>query len=458
MPIETPDDAKRPGRIIMPGAEGAPTPGSRIVLPPGARLDEPDELPEFPRLRPLLLAVARDGEREVIVVNDPLGVMPAPAALAFESLGLLQLLDGRVSINDLTAAVMRESKDLRVGSMVKDFIAQLDRLLMLDTPRFEAAYRTVRDDYHALEVRQAMFEGVSYPADAAECARVIDADFAAAEASRAASGAPAPAADALPRAVLAPHLDPRRAGTTIARALIEIGRAPRGPLRVVVFGTGHQLFGDAYALTRKRYETPLGMVECDTAFVDALAARLGDTAYHGELAHRDEHSIEFAAVYLRRHLADRPFSMVPIVCGGFHDLIEDGRTPREDAAFEAFVRAVRETSAEQGGDTVYLAAVDFSHVGPRFGDAAVDERVKAEVEEVDRAALAAAAAGDADAWFTAIAEQQDVTRICGLAPTYALLRCAEPGAGRVLHYEQAAEPDSTVVSVAAMVWPGARHG
>ncbi len=99
--------------------------------------------------------------------------------------------------------------------------------------------------------------------------------------------------------------------------------------------------------------------------------------------------------------------------------------------------------------------MDLSHVGPRFGDATVDERARGEVEEVDRPALAAAVKGDADGWFTAIAEQQDVTRICGFAPTYALLRCAEPGPGRLLGYEQSPEPDSTVVSIAAAVWPGA---
>jgi len=221
---------------------------------------------------------------------------------------------------------------------------------------------------------------------------------------------------------------------------------------VVVLGTGHQLFGDAVALTRKHYETPLGRVTCDTAFVDALAARLGDAAYHGELAHRDEHSIEFTALYLRHRLGDRPFSIVPVVCGGFHALVDDGRTPREDAAFEAFVRALRETLAARGGDTLVVAAVDLSHVGPRFGDSAVDEHARHEVEEVDRAALAAALRGDADGWFGAIAEQQDVTRICGFAPTYALLRVAEPGAGRLLAYQQSAEPDSTVVSVAAIAW------
>jgi hypothetical protein len=47
----------------------------------------------------------------------------------------------------------------------------------------------------------------------------------------------------------------------------------------------------------------------------------------------------------------------------------------------------------------------------------------------------------------------DATRICGFAPTYCMLRAATPGAGRPLVYAESPEPDGTVVTVAAMVWP-----
>jgi AmmeMemoRadiSam system protein B len=102
---------------------------------------------------------------------------------------------------------------------------------------------------------------------------------------------------------------------------------------------------------------------------------------------------------------------------------------------------------------VYLAGVDLSHVGARFGDPPVDERTQRETEEWDRAALEAARRGDADGWFAAIAEHDDQTRICGLAPTYAMLRCVEAGEGRLLRYQQSDEPGGSFVSVAAMVWP-----
>jgi len=122
----TPDDPPAKSRLIIPGAEPESTGRPRIILPPGAVRESADELPEYPRLRRLAILPVRDGEREMLVVQDPMGVMPGQPVLGMEALAILQLLDGTVSLTDISAAVMRESKDLRVGNMVRDFIAQLD--------------------------------------------------------------------------------------------------------------------------------------------------------------------------------------------------------------------------------------------------------------------------------------------------------------------------------------------
>ncbi len=465
MPSEPPDP-DRPRRIILPGeashpapaespaGRDAPAPGApRIVLPPGVAREPAEDVPEFPRLRPLEIVAVRDGERDMLLVSDPIGVMPAPIALRVDALEMLRLLDGTLSTHDIAAEVVRVSQDLRAGTYIKDFVAQLDRLLMLESPRFEEAYRALREGYHALEVRQAVLDGHAYPGEPAALTGFLDAHLAEAARLRDEAGQPAPAADATPRALLVPHLDPRRAGATIARGHLELGAERRAPLRVIVYGTGHSLLGESVALTRKRFETPLGPLACDTAFVDAVAARLGDAAWRGELAHRDEHSIEFQALYLRRRFADRPVTLVPILCGGFHALLAEGRGARDDAVCESLIAAVRETERALGGDTVHLASVDLSHVGRRFGDPEADERTLAEVEAKDRAALEAAGRGDADGWYRAIADHEDSTRVCGWGATWVMLRCAEPGAGRLLRYEQSREENGSVVSIAAMVWP-----
>ena len=466
-----PDDTPKPGRIILPGdvsatpraplvtasgaaasSDDAPAP-SRIVLPPGTAIETDEELPEFPRLRMLNVVPVRDGERELLVISDPLGVIPQPVALSLEALPLLQMLDGRTSLTDLSAALVRGSKDIRAGSWVKEFIAQLDKMLVLEGPRFEAEYEAIRTAYHQLEVRQAALWGVTYPEEPAEVATLLDSHVAAAEELRREAQQPIAAADATPRLLMAPHLDPRRSGPTLARSYLELGNQPKEPLRVVVFGVGHMLWGDLFAFTRKGFETPFGKVACDTVFVDRVAEVLGPDAYHGEIAHRDEHSIEFQALYLKHRLGDRPFSMVPVLAGGFLSLLELGKRPRDIPMLESLITAVREAERSLGGTTVYLAGIDLSHVGTRFGDPAPDERTLRETEASDRAALDAAVRGDADGWFDAIAAIEDRTRICGWAATYLALRCAEPGPGRLLRYEQSNEEGGSMVSIGSAVWP-----
>ncbi len=455
---DTPEPPARGSRLILPGAEPDLVEKSRIILPPGSSFEPHDDLPEYPRLRPVQLSPVRDGERELLVVTDPLGITPGRPVLGFETIAILQMLDGTTSLTDIQALVMSESKDLRVGNIIREFVAKLDEMLLLHSPRFEAAYLKAQQEYHPLEVRSAALEGVCYPAEAAELEKYLDEQFTLAQKSIAESGESAPSADALPRALLAPHLDPRREGHVIARAYLEVGDEGPAPLRVVVFGTGHNLGDEFVALTRKKFETPFGQVPCDTEFVDRVAARLGESAYRRELVHRDEHSIEFQVLYLQRRLRTRRFTIVPILCGAFHRLLDDNKSPRDEPVIETLIAAVREAEQALGGPTLYVAGVDFSHMGPRFGDPRLDSETVEAMHRADEDAIGAAASAGADAWFKAIASTDDATRICGFAPTYCMLRCASPAPGRPLMYAESPEPDGSVVTVAAMVWPPAPSG
>src|SRR5262249_37378955 len=130
-----------------------------------------------------------------------------------------------------------------------------------------------------------------------------------------------------------------------------------------------------------------------------------------------------------------------------------GRRAREERAVEGMIQAVRGAEKTLGGPTVYLAAVDFSHVGPRFGDPAIDAETREEIGRRDREAIEAARGGDADPGFAAIAPHPDGARICGFAPVYAMLRCADVKEGRLLRYEQSDESAGSTVTIASMVWP-----
>ena len=119
--------------------------------------------------------------------------------------------------------------------------------------------------------------------------------------------------------------------------------------------------------------------------------------------------------------------IVPILCGGFHALLDDGRDAARRAAFEALIEAVRGDRARAGrrhrprrGGRPLARRPALRRPGARTSARS------SEIETQDRAALEAARRGDADGWYAAIAAHDDATRICGWAPTYAMLRAPSP--------------------------------
>src|SRR5262249_16377387 len=125
----------------------------------------------------------------------------------------------------------------------------------------------------------------------------------------------------------------------------------------VIFGTAHNPMRHLFSVTRKHFETPLGTVETDRQFVARLTANLAATPGGSELnlaadelAHRQEHSIEFQTVFLQYLLgARRPLKIVPVLVGSFHEFVESGKQPSSAAPVAAFVSALEKTLAEHSG-------------------------------------------------------------------------------------------------------------
>lgn len=411
--------------------------------------------PDRPRLRALELVAMHEGGRDLLVAHDPLGVCENTVVLRLETLPLLQLLDGSRTTEEITKQVVAESGDMRHADVVQRFIDDLDHLYLLESPRFEERRRELAAAYRALPVREPALSGLSYPADADELRKFFGGHYAEARAILEAGGAPAASSATAPRALAVPHLDLRRAGAITALGFLALPDSIPPDL-VVLFGTGHSLYARTAALTTKAIRTPFGDLETERALVERVAARVGDAAFEEETAFKTEHSIEFPALHLAYRFGTTP-KLVPVLCGSFHQVVDEGLRPADDGFFSGIVEAVRaeaEAAERMGRRVLYLAAVDLSHVGPRFADPeALDGEALEAVRRTDEAALAAAAKGDAEGWYDAVSAHGDSTRMCGFSALYALLAAARPGPGTLLRYEQSLEPGGSVVTCASLAWP-----
>ena len=107
---------------------------------------------------------------------------------------------------------------------------------------------------------------------------------------------------------MAPHIDLRTGGSCFAYAFKALMEAK--PIDTcIILGTGHEPLPNYFALCRKDFETPLGLVTADNDFIDELTCRCSLDLFADEFAHRREHTIEFQTLFLKLLLPE--VSIVP---------------------------------------------------------------------------------------------------------------------------------------------------
>ena len=174
----------------------------------------------------------------------------------------------------------------------------------------------------------------------------------------------------VPLGLVAPHIDFARGGHCYAWAYSTLPTAPVPDL-VVVLGTAHTPTRGYFSVCGKDFETPWGPVPGRRDLYQRFREVLGPEVVADELVHRGEHSIEFQTVWLRNHYRGELFpALLPVLCGSFQGLIEEGREPSADSRYEQALGILKQfvdESAEAGKRVLLLASADLSHVGPHFG-------------------------------------------------------------------------------------------
>lgn len=405
---------------------------------------------ERPKLRPLSGRRVEHEGQSFVLLEDPLGVAAEGVVLPLNGFQhVVRHFDGNSTLPEIQARVLRETGQLIHAAELETLVQKLDEAMILDGP----AYAEFVENYAHEHTRPAAFAGRSY----AGTERALRTELARFFEGSDGPGIPDPAAPsdaARIRAILSPHIDFGRGGTTYSWAYRELFERTDADT-FVIFGVAHQYTRQRFVLTRKDFETPLGLARTDRSFVDKVVARTGEHLFEDELVHKGEHSIEFQVVFLQYLLGpDRDFSIVPILVGSFHDLMLQGVDPIDDPEVRGLVEAVREAEASSRRKVAYIGGIDLCHVGPEFGDPApVDDFLLSQVRGFDQSMLAKATSGDALGWFRTAGAIENRLRVCGLAATYTMLQTIGPVTGKVLKYDQAVNPERTCcVSFASVAY------
>jgi AmmeMemoRadiSam system protein B len=409
---------------------------------------------DLPKIRPLGGHTVEHEGHTVVQFDDPLDLASTTLLIPIELFQwVVRRFDGQTLLTEIQADLLRDTGQLITTAELLAIVEQLDRALILEGPSF-AAFRA---SYHDQQTRPAAHAGRSY----AGTERALRAQLGRFFADAKGAGSPTRASEngqgasvGRLRGVLSPHIDFFRGGPTYTWSYKELFEHSDADV-FIILGVAHQFCRHRFALTRKDFETPLGLARTDRSFVDRIAALAGSHLFDDELAHRPEHSIEFQVVFLQYLLGDRrDFSIVPILVGSFHDLMDAGLDPITDPEVRRFVDALRAAESASGKTVAYIGGIDLAHVGREFGDH--DLLIPSTLDQLrrfDAAMLDRASAADPAGWFHKAAEVANRWRICGLAATYTMLHAMGPTQGRLLQYNQAVNPERTCcVSFASVAY------
>jgi hypothetical protein len=221
----------------------------------------------------------------------------------------------------------------------------------------------------------------------------------------------------------------------------------------VILGVAHSGAENPFTATRKDFESPLGVSLADHEFMDSLCGELSFDILEDEIAHRNEHSIEFQIVFLQQLLSGR-HKIVPVLIGSFHEMLALGKRPEEDERIASFFEAMRSTLAQFGERVAVIVSVDLAHVGQRFGDAEpLSPQFLSRVEREDLDFLRAAELLDTDGVLESIARDNDARRVDGFPGIYTLLHVLPLREGRILKYSQTVDYQAqSAVSFASLAF------
>ena len=401
-----------------------------------------------PKLRPLEISPIEQDGQDYFYFHDRLGFAQGAAVPGVWGT-LLSFFDGTRDIEAIVSAYENKHGEQLTPETVERIIERLDEAHFMDSPRFQEFLEGVISEFENASTRPAALAGASYPASPAALRKMLDDFFKAAAKIK----TQPLFADAKVRGIVVPHIDFNRGGATEALAYQQLKNKKFDIL--VVLGIAHSGVDYPFCAASKDFETPLGTAKCDREFLEALNARVDGKMLNEQYAHKNEHSIEFVAVFLQ-HLENlKSAKIVPILCGGFFEALRIKKSPQSTPVIADFIKALRETTLEfeaKGQSVGFIASVDLAHVGSRFGsDEVLTLAHLNEIETEDSQFLEAVEAGDAEKAHRALAKNNNARHVDAHPAVYTFLSAFPELRAQLLEYQQAFDAnENSVVSFASM--------
>lgn len=366
----------------------------------------------------------------IVALYDGMGYTDTSVRLPLEIIDLLLEGGKGRTIAEVISEVDRNGRPIEAERFI-EVVNLLETEGFFLSPGFYRRRDAIHREYNRLPVRPPAHAGFSYPEDPTELRTTLDRylqEGSDRETDRTADG------------IFVPHIDPRVGGSTYGPAYNAIRDSDADTF--VILGVPHTMYYDRVMFSTMDFDTPIGRLRTDREFIDEFRSGLSADLTTDEVAHMNEHSIEFQTIFLQHLFGDREIRIVPVLLGPLSEYVESGKGGIEqDVGWTEIYRNFTRTAEVLGRKVCWIASVDFCHVGRKFGDLYDAADRLDEIRRHDLALVEEVEKGDPRGFLTRLIGNQNSFRVCGVSPMYALLRMIAPARGELLAYDQWDERD-----------------
>ncbi|MGC8727733.1 MAG: AmmeMemoRadiSam system protein B [Elusimicrobiales bacterium] len=393
---------------------------------------------------------AKTDKGEVIILKDNEGLTNQTIVMPIETIALIQFFNGQNSIKDMQSQILKLTSHIIPEHEIIEFVKQLEEANFLESEKIKEIRIKSYEEFKKSDIRKAIHKGLSYPENILELTSFMS-KFHKAEQN--------PFPTKTLTGAVAPHIDIIRGGTVYSKTYSEIANS-QIPDLIIAFGVSHKGGNSPFIFTKKDYETPYGNMVVDSETYDKFKEILWYEPDDEEILHKNEHSLEFQALWLKYIWREKSPKWLPILVTDFERFSSEENPPSKIEYMEKFFsqsEILLKSMLKENKKILILAGVDLSHMGQRFGDDfPITGEIKKQTEEFDKKVLNLALELKADEFFKEISKNKNSTKICGLSAIYCALRFIKSInpqiRGKILDYSQANDPFGGFVSFASMIF------
>ena len=361
---------------------------------------------KIPKLRTdLEFFPVQQGRGRFVFVKDSLGLADG-RLIPFPLFEILIQMDGKASLRDIQAFVMRKSGGMIIRKEeIEALIKKFDDMFLLDSNRYRLERQRIENEFLSMKIRNCFHCGRSYPKEPEELTKMIEKIIEEADADSAGSNS----SNII--ALIAPHIDISVGAKVYGKVYSEI--KGKSYSKVIIIGVGHNLSDNFFSVTEKDFETPLGISKTYKDGIRALKRAAQNVIAETDFAHKTEHSIEFQLIFLQ-HLLKGDFEILPILCGPVKFLL-NGEYSRNSylKKVKPFIEVLSDIFSQNR--CLLVAGVDLSHIGPKFGHDMPARYIEPQSRRHDQALINAILNKSPDAFWEESKRVDDKYNVCGFS-------------------------------------------